>query len=129
MIAPPSTDPPALRRFMALLLMVSIALVGMAWLWQGFDFAAAALVGCLLMVLSFFWTRMVVRKAFLDENPRLWLGLSYGMRIGLAIVVLYIAIREFGMDPFGIAMGVSTLVLTAVVYAIVASVLSDDPET
>jgi len=104
-------------------------LVGGAWLLRGVDFALAALVGCLIVDVNFLWTRSVVRKAFLEANPRLWLGLSYGFRIGLTTLVLYIAIREIGLDPIGIAVGVSALVLASLLYAILAIVFPDRMET
>ena len=113
-------DAPALRRFMVLLFGLTPLLVGGAWLARGVDFALAALVGCLLVDVNFLWTRSVVRKAFLESNPRLWLGLSYGFRIGLTTLVLYIAIRELGLHPIGIALGVSALVLASLLYAVLA---------
>ena len=122
-------DAPALRRFALLLFVLTPLLVGGAWLLRGVDFALAALVGCLIVDVNFLWTRSVVRKAFLEANPRLWLGLSYGFRIGLTTLVLYIAIREIGLDPIGIAVGVSALVLASLLYAILAIVFPDRMET
>jgi len=122
-------DAPELSRFSILLVVISFFLVFVAWMWQGVDFAVATLVGCSLMVLNFLWTRSVVRKAFLEANPKLWLGLSYGLRFGATVMVLYIAIREIGLNPLGVALGVSVLMLTAVGYTVAVALFPEKSST
>ena len=122
-IAFPEASP--LRRFVLLLFALSPVVVAAAWLIDGVDFALAALVGCLIVDVNFLWTRSVVRKAFLEVNPRLWLGVSYTFRMGVTTLVLYIAIRELGLDPIGIVVGVSVLVLASLMYGVLAALFPE----
>ena len=124
----PSPESRVLSRFSLILFALTPLITGVSWLIDGVDFAFAALVGCLIVDVNFLWTRSVVRKAFLEANPRLWLGVSYSFRLGLTTLVLFIAIREIGLDPLGIAVGVSALVLASLLYGILSALFPERME-
>ncbi len=116
--APPAHAVRALRRLFALLLGVGAALVGGGGLWGGVDFAVAVLLGCLLVVGNLYWMTRSVSRALQTEALGVRAGISYALRFGVSLLVLYVAIVQLDMDAVGIAVGVSALVIASVLYAL-----------
>ena len=106
------------RRFSWILLTVSLMLCAGAYLWRGIDFFTATAVGCVVVGFNFGWTRMAVGHALRRRDLRSRVMLSYIFKFGSTGLVLYAAIVEFNVDPIGIAVGVSSLVLAAVAIAV-----------
>ncbi len=118
-----TVDPVAAARnsllgFGRVLLAVSLLLVGGAYLWRGIDFSLGVLLGTTVVGLNFFWTGRVVRGALLHDRPRAHLAVIYSLKFGLTAVILFVAILQFGIDPLGILVGVSALVLAVSVVAV-----------
>jgi hypothetical protein len=104
-----------------ILLAVSAALVGLGYLWQGIDFSAGVALGCLLIGLNFVWTRSVVRRVLRGEGSKGRVALSYLAKFGLTVLVLFLAILQFRIDPLAILVGVSSLLLAIVVALAIRS--------
>lgn len=99
------------------LLAISLFLAGGGFLWRGFDFTLAVLIGSLIVGLNYLWNRKVFRGLLLADNPRSRARLSYAAKLGLTVVVIYVAVQQFRIDPLGILLGVSSLPAACLLFA------------
>ena len=103
---------------MGILIAVSAALSAGGYLWGGIDFSIGVALGCLIVGLNYLWTRAVVRRVLRGEGSKGRVALSYLAKLGLTVLVLFLAILRFGVDPLAILIGVSSLfVSVTVAYA------------
>ncbi len=105
--------------FAWLLAAVSLLLVGGSYFWWGIDFAAGVLLGSGIVGLNFWWTRRVISKALRDDSPKAILWISFLSKFGVTIAILFLAILRLGIDPLGILVGVSALVITGFGFAFI----------
>ena len=97
------------------LVAVSAALSGLGYLWGGIDFSVGVALGCLIVGLNYLWTRAVVRRVLRGEGSKGRVALSYLAKLGLTVLVLFLAILRFGVDPLAILIGVSSLFVSVMV--------------
>lgn len=114
----PTSPEKSLQLFTRLLVLVSLGFIGLGFLLGGVDFALGVLVGSSLMVLNFLWTRRAVTNAMEAEKPRASVGIAYALKLGVTGVLIYSAIFIFGIHPVGLLVGLSSLVITSVVFAV-----------
>ena len=107
-----------MRGFLVILTGVGAALTVAAYLWRGVDFAEGVLLGCALVGLNLYWMARSVSAAMQAQAPRVRVAVSYALRFGLSVLVLYAAIVELGMHPMGIVVGVTSLLIASVAYAL-----------
>lgn len=115
--APSSMEPAAVRRFFLQLLVFSTLLSAGGLLWRGLDFALAVLVGSLIVVANFLWTRRVVGGFLLAKTSGLPVAATYLAKLALTGLVLYLALVPLALDPIGIVVGVSSLLFTGLFFA------------
>ena len=108
-----------LRLFTRLLLLVSAALVAGAYLLWGFDFSLGVLLGSGIVVLSFLWSIRVFSSILREPHSRARLGISWVLKLGVTALVLYVAVVRLGMQPVGIMVGVSAVVIAGLLFAVV----------
>ncbi len=114
--APPRAG--SLGLFARTLAVVSALLVGGSYLWQGIDFTLGVLLGCGIVGLNLWWTRRVVFKALAGDHPKARLWVTFLAKFGLTVVILFVAILHLNIDPVGIVVGVSSLVVTGFAFAL-----------
>lgn len=88
-----------------------------ALLWQGIDFFVGVALGCLIVGLNYVWTRSVVARGLRDGHFKARIAISYLAKFALTVVVLFLAILRFGVDPLAILVGISSLLLAVFVLA------------
>ena len=94
---------------------VSAAFVVAGWLWGGIDFSVGVALGSLIVGLNYFWTRSVIRRVLRGEGSKGRVALSYLGKFGLTVLVLFVAILRFGVDPLAILVGVTSLFVAVIV--------------
>jgi hypothetical protein len=114
----PAVDPAALRGFFLILIACgALFTAGGAW-WGGVDFAGGVLLGFLIVAINAWWTKRLVRSLLLDRKPRMFLTLSFVVKLGLTAAVLFFAILRLGVDAVGVAVGLSSLLIASFVFAL-----------
>ncbi len=109
----------SLTTFARMLAAVSLLLVGGSYFWRGIDFAVGVLLGSGIVGLNFWWTRRAVSKALRDDSPKAILWISFLSKFGVTVAILSLAILQLEIDPLGILVGVSSLVVTGFAFAFV----------
>lgn len=108
----------ALRRFTWLIVGSGVVLVPAGWWWGGVDFAAAVLLGFVVVLANFFWTKRAVKSVLFADKPRALLSLSFLVKFGVTGAILFYAIARLNVDALGVLVGLSALVLASVLYAL-----------
>jgi hypothetical protein len=103
-------------------------LVGLGYLWQGPQFALGVLVGGLLMVFNFHWLHHNL-KGLLEGTAgapegqaghfKAFFAARQFLRFGVALVVLFLLLRQEWVNIFGLVVGLSTTVLTLMAVAFI----------
>ena len=117
----PAETPTVLRaplRLYGLLAAISAVLIALAWLLGGIDMAEGALLGCVLVGVNLFGTVAFIRMVLRDRRYKALLFVSFIAKFGLTMVVLYLAIVRFGMSAIGILIGLSSMLLASLLYAV-----------
>lgn len=118
MTAPGTGKPLAgLIMYSRLLLVVSAVLVGGAYALLGIDFAGGVLLGCGIVGLNYLWSKRVFSRVLREDHPKARLGTTWVFKFGLTALILYIAIVRLGVDPVGIVVGVSAIVIAGLLLA------------
>ncbi len=89
-----------------------------AWLWGGLDFATAELLGFLVVALNVYWTKRAVKSVLFDRRPKALLTGSYLFKLGLTAIILYFGIVHYQIDPLGVLLGLSSLLLATIIFAL-----------
>lgn len=108
----------ALRHFGALVIASGLALLAGSAAWRGIDFAGGVLLGFLIVLLNFYWTKKAVKSVLLAGQPKGLLGLSFLLKFGITGAVLFYAILRGGVDALGVLVGLSALVVASALYAL-----------
>jgi hypothetical protein len=103
-------------------------LVVLGYLWQGRQFALGVLLGGLLVVLNFHWLHRNL-KGLLGVAPELpegqrgqakaFFAARQLLRFFVMLVVLYMLLRLDWVNVIGLVVGLSTIVLTLMVVAVI----------
>ena len=107
-----------LRLFLWLLLLVSAVLVAGAYLLRGIDFSLGVLLGSVIVVLNYIWSIRVFSRILGETPPKARLGVSWVLKFGVTALVLYVAVVRLGIQPVGIIVGVSAVVITGLLFAV-----------
>lgn len=81
------------------------------WLW-GVDFGLGALVGCIVVGMNLFISQRLVAKLLYNQSSKPLALLAYFFKIGLSVLILYIAVIKFKVDLMGVALGLSTIIFS-----------------
>ena len=123
MIAPDAHKPLlGLRGFFRLLLLVSAALVAGAYMLRGIDFSLGVLLGSGIVCLNYLWSVRVFSRMLGEDHPKARLRIVWVFKLGVTALVLYVALVRLGMQPVGIAVGVSAVVIAGLLFAVTRSV-------
>lgn len=114
---PISTVLRAPRRLYVVLAGVSAALIALAYGLGGLDMAKGALLGCAVVGLNLMGTVVFVRRVLRDRRYKALLAISFLVKFGLTLAVLYIAIVRLDMSALGIIIGLSAMLVASLVYA------------
>jgi hypothetical protein len=103
-------------------------LVALGYLWQGPQFALGVLVGGLIMVLNFHWLHHNL-KGLLEGAAahteaqggpsKAFFAARQFLRFGVALVVIFLLLRQEWVNIFGLVVGLSTTVLTLMAVAFI----------
>ena len=108
----------ALRRIYLLLGIVTAALAGGTWAWGGLDMAEAVLLGCAVIALNLLGTAQFVAAVLSERRYKGRLIASLTIKLGLTLVVLYIAVSRLAMSPVGIVIGLSSMLIVSLLYSV-----------
>jgi len=90
------------------------------WLW-GVDFGTGALVGCFVVGINLFISQRLVAKLLYDQSSKPLALLAYFFKIGLSVLILYIAVIKFKVDLMGVALGLSTIIISILISSLGAT--------
>lgn len=108
----------ALRRIYLLLGAVTVVLAGGAWAWAGIDMAQGVLLGCAVIALNLLGTAHFVGAVLAEHRYKGRLIASLTVKLALTLVVLYIAVSRLDMSPVGIVIGLSSMLIVSLLYAV-----------
>jgi hypothetical protein len=108
----------ALRRFAWLILASGAVLLALGAGLGGVDFAAAVLLGFLIVLLNFYWTKKAVISVLFSGQARSLLAVSFLVKFGVTGVVLFYAILRLNVDAVGVLVGLSSLALASALFAL-----------
>lgn len=103
--------------FLLILLGCGGGLLIVAWLWGGLDFATAELLGFLVVALNTYWTKRAVKSVLFDSRPKALLTVTYLFKLGLTAFILYYGIVHYQIDPLGVLLGLTSLLLATLIFA------------
>jgi hypothetical protein len=115
----PSHAWPSLLRLYALFAVSAAGLVAAGWALSGLDMAAAILLGSAIVGLNLAGTVRLVKVVLRERRFKALLAGSMIAKFGLTLAVLYVALGQFGVDAVGILIGLSTMLLTSLLYMLV----------
>ncbi len=108
----------AVRRFTWQLVGTGVVLLaGSVW-WRGLDFGVGVLLGFGIVLLNFIWTKKAVKSVLFSDRPRILLTLSFLVKFSITGVVLFYAILRLQVDAIGVLIGLSSLLLASVLFAL-----------
>jgi hypothetical protein len=108
----------SLRRFAWLLLAAGAVFVALGAALGGVDFAVGVLLGFLIVLLNFYWTKKAVRSVLFASQPKGLLTLSFLVKFGVTGAVLFYAILRLHVDALGVLVGLSTLLVASVLLGL-----------
>lgn len=82
------------------------------------DILPATLVGIAAVGLNFLMTQRIILGIIVSQSIPWKLILFYHMKLGVTLAVLYGAIVFLKLSPIGILIGVSSIVISALIYGI-----------
>ncbi|MEW6386652.1 MAG: ATP synthase subunit I [Thermodesulfobacteriota bacterium] len=107
-------------------LVLALLLLG-SLLWQGREFALGVLVGGLVVVLNFHWLHRNL-KGTMEQAPNLpqesrgrakaFFGARQMVRFFVLLAIIYLLVRHGWVNVIGLLVGLSTVVLTLILAAI-----------
>lgn len=106
-----------MRRIFLLLGAVTVALTGGTWAWAGLDMAEGVLLGCAIVAFNLLGTAHFVGAVLAEGRFKGRLLASLTVKLGLTLVVLYIAVSRWGMSPTGIVIGLSSMLIVSLLYS------------
>ena len=124
----PSVRRRALAIMFVLLGVVTCALSGGAWAWANLDMARAVLLGCAVVAFNLLGTAHFVGAVLAERRFKGRMIASLTVKLGLTLVVLYIAVSRWSMDPVGIVIGLSSMLIVSLLYAVFRPAEPPDPE-
>ena len=81
----------------------------------GIDFSVGVALGCSVVGLNYVWTRSVVRRVLQGDSSKARVVLTYMVKLGLTVLVLFLAILRLEVDPLAILVGVTSLFVAVMV--------------
>ena len=107
---------------------VLLLLVALGYLWQGPQFGLGVLVGGILVVVNFHWLHHNLKGLF-KVTPRLpegrrgqakaFFAARQILRFFVVLVALFVLLRQDWVNVIGLVVGLSTTVLTLMVFAVI----------
>ena len=89
-----------------------------AYLLEGIDFSLGVLLGSGIVVLNYFWSIRVYSRMLGEDHSRARFGISWALKFGVTALILYVAVVHLRLHPVGIILGVSSVVLAGLFFAI-----------
>ena len=108
----------ALQRFALLLIVAGVAFLALGAVLVSLDFAVGILLGFLIVLLNFYWTKKAVKSVLFASQPKGLLTLSFLVKFGVTGAVLFYAILRLGVDALGVLVGLSSLLAASVLYVL-----------
>ena len=116
---PPPLGPELMRGFYRLLAMLGPVLIGGGYLWGGLDFAGATLLGFLVVSANVVWTKNLAESILLEQKRgKGWVLLTYTTKFGITAAILFYALVKLEMDPLGILLGRTGVVVATLLMGL-----------
>lgn len=103
-----------------LIIVFILMIVGSYW-FAGVDFAKATLVGCLVVAINFFVSQRLIAKLIFEKSLQLNLLVAYIFKLTISALILFFAVTRFKVDPLGLMIGLSSILVATVISTIVGS--------
>jgi len=117
-------DPTERRKVFVLnmcLLAVFLVLALGSYGWGGLDFAKATLVGCLVVAINFFVSQRIIARFITEKTLPLNLVVVYLFKLAVSILILFVAVTRLQMDPVGLMLGLSSILVSTVISTLFQS--------
>ncbi len=115
-------DPTERKRILvmnsSLLLIFVVFILGGYWV-QGLDFAKGTLVGCIIVAINFFVSQRVVGRLIVEKSVNPGLLVLYFAKLGVSVLLLFVAVTRFHIDHVGLAVGLSSIIFSSVISTLV----------
>ena len=111
-------SPATFNRFQLYLLLSGAGLVGLAGVAAGLDFTMGVLLGFIVVLFNVYWTKNLVKTIILTGKSKTLFTFFYIFKFGLTTGALIAAMMWFEMDPLGVLVGLSALMLATFFFAI-----------
>ena len=80
--------------------------------------AQAVLLGCAVVAFNLLGTAHFVGAVLAERRFKGRMIASLTVKLGLTLLVLYIAVSRWSMDPVGIVIGLSSMLIVSLLYAV-----------
>jgi len=106
----------SLRTIFLLLGAVTLVLTGGSWAWASLDTALAVLLGCAIVAFNLLGTAHFVGAVLAERRFKGRLVASLLVKLALTLGVLYVAVARWGLDPMGVVLGLSSMLIVSLLY-------------
>ncbi len=106
------------NRFQLYLFLSGVGMMGLAGVTAGLDFTLGVLLGFIVVLFNVFWTKNLVKTIILTGKSKTLFTFFYIFKFGLTTGALIAAMMWFEMDPLGVLVGLSALMLATFFFAI-----------
>ena len=100
------------------MLVLASVLLAVLSLFFGLDFLWGSLLGSAVVGLNYHWTVRFVLNLLEERRLRALYLLIYGAKFLVSMLVLYVALIQFGVHPVGLMVGLSNILLAVTLYAL-----------
>ncbi|MBU2510612.1 ATP synthase subunit I [bacterium] len=102
----------------SLLVIFALLVLGSYW-FGGVDFAKGTLVGCIVVAINFFVSQRLVGNLILEKSLNPILVIAYLAKLGVSILILFIAVIKLQVDVVGVMLGLSSVLFSSIATAFV----------
>ena len=84
----------------------------LSYFYRGIDFAIGTFIGSSIVALNFFLSQRLIGKIIEQKTFSLAVIVSYFVKFGVSVLVVYLAVVKYEIDSIGIMVGLSAIVVS-----------------
>ncbi len=93
----------------------------------GLDWGKAALVGCLVVGINLLISQRLAAKLIFDQAGKALALMVYLFKLGLSVLILYLAVVRFHLNLWGVMLGLSSVILAILISSLGLNPKQDQP--
>lgn len=117
-------DPTERRRTLIInttLIIIFILMIISSYWYSGIDFAKATSVGCFIVAINFFVSQRLIARLITEKTLQISLLFAYIFKLTISALILFFAVTRLKLDPLGLMIGLSSILLAVVISAMFKS--------